>query len=68
MLLQLLGLSQYEAVLLEAGYDDIDFVTDITLEELVDVGISKKGTSSATGSDIYLFGSLLTFTIHVTRL
>ena len=33
----------YEAVLLDAGYDDIDFITDITPDELKDVGITKKG-------------------------
>ena len=39
----LLNLSQYEQVLMEAGYDDIDFVTDISSEELQDIGITKKG-------------------------
>lgn len=38
-----LGLGQYEEVLLDAGYDDIDFITDITTEELMDVGVTKKG-------------------------
>ena len=41
--LSLLGLSQYEEILLEAGYDDIDFIADITLDELIDLGITKKG-------------------------
>ena len=42
--LMLLSLSQYEQVLMDAGYDDIDFVSDITTEELQDIGITKKGT------------------------
>lgn len=37
------GLSQYEEALLDAGYDDIDFISDITIDELCDVGITKKG-------------------------
>ena len=41
--LTLLNLSQYEQVMMDAGYDDIDFVTDISGEELQDVGITKKG-------------------------
>lgn len=41
----LLNLSQYEQVLMDAGYDDIDFVSDITTEELQDIGITKKGTT-----------------------
>ena len=28
---------------MDAGYDDIDFVTDISYEELQDIGITKKG-------------------------
>jgi len=28
---------------MEAGYDDIDFIADITLDELEDIGITKKG-------------------------
>ena len=41
----MLSLSQYENDLLEAGYDDIDFVSDITVDELCDIGITKKGLS-----------------------
>ncbi len=41
--LALLNLNQYEQVLMDAGYDDIDFVSDITTEELQDIGITKKG-------------------------
>ena len=39
-------MSQYEASLLEAGYDDIDFVADITSDELIDLGITKKGVEN----------------------
>lgn len=41
--LDLIGLSQYEQELIDAGYDDIDFISDITSEELEDIGITKKG-------------------------
>lgn len=41
--LDLIGLSQYEQDLIDAGYDDIDFISDITSEELEDIGITKKG-------------------------
>ena len=43
MWLDLIGLSQYEQDLIDAGYDDIDFISDITSEELEDIGITKKG-------------------------
>ena len=43
MWLSILGLSQYEQILLDAGYDDIDFISDITGEELQDIGITKRG-------------------------
>lgn len=29
--------------MLESGYDDIDFITSVTIDELVDIGITKKG-------------------------
>lgn len=41
--LSVLQLSQYEQTMLDAGYDDIDFVCDITLDDLHDIGIVKKG-------------------------
>ena len=44
--LMLLNLIQYEQVLIDAGYDDIDFVTDISSEELQDIGITKKGLNT----------------------
>lgn len=43
-----LGLSQYEERIMESGYDDIDFVSDYTVEELmIDIGMTKKGIMSA---------------------
>lgn len=41
--LQQLGLSQYENVMIESGYDAIDFITSVTEEELVEIGITKQG-------------------------
>ena len=38
-----IGLVQYEEVLVEAGYDDIDFISDISGDELQDIGITKNG-------------------------
>ena len=43
MWLSVLHLSQYEQTLLDAGYDDIDFICDVTLDDLHDIGISKIG-------------------------
>ncbi len=41
--LTFLGLIQYEQVLIDAGYDDIDFISDISNEELQEIGITKRG-------------------------
>ncbi|CAI8006143.1 Caskin-1 [Geodia barretti] len=41
--LSVLKMSQYEETLLEAGYDDVDFICDMTLDDLHDIGITKKG-------------------------
>lgn len=49
--LDVLRLPQYEQTMLDAGYDDIDFICDITLDDLHDIGISKKGVCSY----IYVF-------------
>ncbi|XP_054879072.1 caskin-1-like isoform X5 [Poeciliopsis prolifica] len=38
-----LGLSQYYQVLVQNGYENIDFVSDITLEDLQEIGIAKLG-------------------------
>jgi hypothetical protein len=49
--LDLIGLSQYDQALNDAGYDDIDFISDITSEELEDIGITKKGGCGRHGQD-----------------
>ncbi|XP_037830873.1 caskin-1 isoform X2 [Kryptolebias marmoratus] len=38
-----LGLSQYYQVLVQNGYENIDFVSDISLEDLQEIGITKLG-------------------------
>ena len=43
MWLSMLHMSQYEQTLLDAGYDDIDFICDVALDDLHDIGISKRG-------------------------
>ena len=40
-----LRLSQYEGTMVEAGYDDLDFICDIALDDLHDIGITKRGGS-----------------------
>lgn len=50
--LKLLGLSEYEQELIDAGYDDIDFISDITSEELEDIGINKKGRGVALAGHV----------------
>ncbi|KAJ8251837.1 hypothetical protein GJAV_G00225970 [Gymnothorax javanicus] len=50
--LSLIGLSQYYQVLVQNGYENIDFITDITWEDLQDIGITKlgkEGRGEATG-------------------
>uniref|UniRef100_A0A3P8YEN9 CASK interacting protein 1 n=1 Tax=Esox lucius TaxID=8010 RepID=A0A3P8YEN9_ESOLU len=37
------GLSQYHQVLVQNGYENIDFITDITWEDLQEIGITKLG-------------------------
>lgn len=39
----MIGLSQYYKVLVENGYENIDFITDITWEDLQEIGITKLG-------------------------
>ncbi|XP_068100417.1 caskin-1 isoform X2 [Hyperolius riggenbachi] len=41
--LTMIGLSQYYKVLVENGYENIDFITDITWEDLQEIGIIKLG-------------------------
>ncbi|XP_035696073.1 caskin-1-like isoform X4 [Branchiostoma floridae] len=38
-----MGLEQYHSTLVENGYDAIDFITDITWEDLQEIGITKLG-------------------------
>ncbi|KAM8845626.1 caskin-1 isoform 2-T2 [Spinachia spinachia] len=41
--LSAVGLSQYHQVLVQNGYENIEFITDITWEDLQEIGISKLG-------------------------
>ncbi|KAI5616084.1 caskin-1 isoform X1 [Silurus asotus] len=41
--LSLIGLSQYYQTLVQNGYDNMDFVSDISLEDLQEIGITKLG-------------------------
>ncbi|XP_026540176.1 caskin-1, partial [Notechis scutatus] len=41
--LSMIGLAQYYKVLVENGYENIDFITDITWEDLQEIGIIKLG-------------------------
>ncbi|ROL49355.1 Caskin-1 [Anabarilius grahami] len=41
--LSMIGLSQYHQVLVKNGYENIDFITDITWEDLQEIGIIKLG-------------------------
>ncbi|KAL2766612.1 caskin-1 [Daubentonia madagascariensis] len=43
MWLSMIGLAQYYKVLVENGYENIDFITDITWEDLQEIGITKLG-------------------------
>lgn len=43
--LSMIGLAQYYKVLVENGYENIDFITDITWEDLQEIGITKLGES-----------------------
>ena len=66
MWLNVLHMSQYETTFIEAGYDDIEFVCDMTLDDLLDIGITKKGDPlSVLCCMLYLFMYLLG---HVKRL
>ncbi|XP_010768999.1 caskin-1-like, partial [Notothenia coriiceps] len=41
--LSAIGLSQYHQVLVQNGYENIEFITDITWEDLQEIGIIKLG-------------------------
>lgn len=43
-----LGLSQYYQVLVQNGYENIDFISDISLEDLQEIGITKLGKTNKT--------------------
>ncbi|KAG8506402.1 Caskin-1 [Galemys pyrenaicus] len=43
MWLSMIGLAQYYKVLVDNGYESIDFITDITWEDLQEIGITKLG-------------------------
>lgn len=47
MWLSMIGLAQYYKVLVDNGYENIDFITDITWEDLQEIGITKLGESMA---------------------
>ena len=42
----MIGLTQYYQVLIQNGYENIDFITDITWEDLQEIGITKLGRNS----------------------
>lgn len=43
----MIGLAQYYKVLVDNGYENIDFITDITWEDLQEIGITKLGEALA---------------------
>lgn len=49
MWLSMIGLAQYYKVLVDNGYENIDFITDITWEDLQEIGITKLGEAPALG-------------------
>ncbi|ETE69484.1 Caskin-1, partial [Ophiophagus hannah] len=48
--LSMIGLAQYYKVLVENGYENIDFITDITWEDLQEIGIIKLGEGNMEAS------------------
>lgn len=50
----MIGLSQYHQILVQNGYENIEFITDITWEDLQEIGITKLGNLKKT----FLFYSL----------
>ena len=57
--LHLLGLGMYHETLAGQGYDDIEYVTDITWEDLEEIGIKKLGKHipflHRGGHDVFIF-------------
>ena len=41
--LRCIGLAEYSSVMVDAGYDEIEYMTDISEGELKEIGITKKG-------------------------
>uniref|UniRef100_A0A096M263 SAM domain-containing protein n=1 Tax=Poecilia formosa TaxID=48698 RepID=A0A096M263_POEFO len=67
-----LGLSQYYQVLVQNGYENIDFVSDISLEDLQEIGIAKLGKPVHSIYCIEYFCAMIIsqkilFGSHVTR-
>lgn len=46
--LSAIGLNQYYQTLVQNGYDNMDFISDITLEDLKEIGITKLGYTTYT--------------------
>lgn len=51
----MIGLAQYYKVLVDNGYENIDFITDITWEDLQEIGITKLGEALALTQPLYLW-------------
>lgn len=58
MWLSMIGLAQYYKVLVDNGYENIDFITDITWEDLQEIGITKLGEALAPTTSCSLPPSL----------
>lgn len=56
--LSMIGLAQYYKVLVDNGYENIDFITDITWEDLQEIGITKLGEAPAPIASWSLLPSL----------
>ena len=41
--LRLIGLEQYIPEFMDGGFDDMDFLQDMTVEDLVTIGVTKPG-------------------------
>lgn len=48
----MIGLAQYYKVLVDNGYENIDFITDITWEDLQEIGITKLGEAQVLGPSV----------------
>lgn len=52
--LSAIGLNQYYQTLVQNGYDNMDFISDITLEDLKEIGITKLGKYT-THTYVYMY-------------